>query len=457
MKKTKRLVAVGWALALAVVLAGCAPAVAPPAAAPAEAGAAAPAEEFEWVTPERVGDPNAPIVLRVALDVNYSHQSTTQRRVDYLTAKYEAWTRANPDVQLVFEPYTGDIPQDHARLLELASTGRAPDIAMLDGQLVRLFFQYVQPLDEFVSPEELADWFSWAREGGMIDPADGSLKALWFTTNTVGLWYRQDLMPEPPRSWDDYIAKGVELKGQGFEHGFTGNAQGEQIPYGMVLPFFFALGGELVDETGLPIFGEEPNRSAMIEALDFWRRAIEEGATDATMLDIGTTAQSMALIAADATAMLMGGSWLLPSLRETTDENLWNFTHLPQKDPNNPTQVVGGWTWGVFTDDPVKKAKAVDFVLTVYASPEGMAGWCEAGGYSPVRESVYADFPVFRDDRWHQAFSKAIGYGRTRPGVESYPIMSEAIRNAFQQVVVEVATPADAVDEAWSYVELETR
>ena len=124
MKKTKRLVAVGWALALAVVLAGCAPAVAPPAAAPAEAGAAAPAEEFEWVTPERVGDPNAPIVLRVALDVNYSHQSTTQRRVDYLTAKYEAWTRANPDVQLVFEPYTGDIPQDHARLLELASTGR---------------------------------------------------------------------------------------------------------------------------------------------------------------------------------------------------------------------------------------------------------------------------------------------------------------------------------------------
>lgn len=291
----------------------------------------------------------------------------------------------------------------------------------------------------------------------MIDPADGSLKALWFTTNTVGLWYRQDLIPEPPRSWDDYIAKALELKAQGFEYGFSGNAAGEQIPYGLVLPSFFSLGGELVDEAGMPIFGEEPNRSAMIETLDFWRRAIEEGATDATMLDISTTAQSMALIAADSTAMLVGGSWLLPSLLETTDGDLWNFTHLPQKDPDKPMQVVGGWTWGVFTDDPVKKAKAVDFVLNVYASPEGMAGWCEAGGYSPVRESVYTDFPVFSDDRWHQEFSKAIAFGRTRPGGETYPIISEAIRNAFQQVVVGAATPEAAVDEAWSYVELETK
>jgi ABC-type glycerol-3-phosphate transport system substrate-binding protein len=147
-----------WLLVMVLLLAACAPTAAPSAPtasdAPAQPGAAA---DFEWVTPDRVGDPNAPIVLTIALDATYSHQSTTQSRVDYLVPKYEAWTRANPDVQLVFQPYTGNIPQDAARLLELAASRRAPDLAMVDGQLAPIFFPFLQPLDEYVSDEDLAD------------------------------------------------------------------------------------------------------------------------------------------------------------------------------------------------------------------------------------------------------------------------------------------------------------
>lgn len=456
-----RVLTLHWVLVLALLLTACAPTVAPAAPAegqPAAEEAAAPAEDFEWVTPERVGDPNAPMTISIALDATYSHQTTIESRLAYLTEKYEAWTRANPDVQLTFQPYTGNIPQDHARLLELASSGRAPDIAMLDGQLAPNFHQFLQPLDQFVSEEELADWFSWAREGAMIDPTDGSLKTLWFTTNTVGLWYRQDLVPEPPLSWEDFLATAVALKEeQGFQYGFTTQAATEQIPYGLVLPFFFALGGELVDDAGTPIYGEEPNRTAMIGALDFWRQAIETGATDAKILDIASAADQHAEIAANSTAMVIGGSWLLPGIRDVADIETWSFNRLPQQDPENPTQVVGGWTWGVFTDDPEKQAKAVDFILTVYAGKEGMAGWCEAGGYSPVRESIYEEFEVFSQDRFHQKFNEAIGYGRTRPGVPAYAIISESIQNAFQEVILGVSTPEQAVDTAWSYVQLETQ
>jgi multiple sugar transport system substrate-binding protein len=159
------------------------------------------AEDFEWVTPERVGNPNAPTTISVALEFSYSHQYDVRTRQEYLYEQFEVWARQNPDVNLTFQIYPGDIPQAHARLLEQAAAGRAPDVAMIDGQLVPLFFRFLQPLDPYITDEELDDWFVWAREGGMIDPSDGSLKALWFTTNTVGLWYRQDLIPEPPRTW----------------------------------------------------------------------------------------------------------------------------------------------------------------------------------------------------------------------------------------------------------------
>jgi multiple sugar transport system substrate-binding protein len=452
-----------------LVLVGCAPQATQPAqpaqpaeqaqpATPAAAEAPAVAGDFEWVTPDRVGNPDAPMTISVALEFSYSHQYDVRSRQEYLYARLEEWARANPDVNLTFQIYPGDIPQAHARLLEQASAGRAPDVAMIDGQLVPLFFRFLQPLDQYISEEELDDWFGWAREGAMVDPADGSLKALWFTTNTVGLWYRQDLIPEPPATWDEFIETALAMKEEhGFEHGFLGMGVGEQIPYGLVLPFFFAQGGELVDDEGNPIFGEGANRDAMIAALDFWRRAIDEGATDRKIIDISSTGDLLAEAGADSTAMIMGGSWMLSGMRDVTDLDNWDFAPLPQEDAGNRVQVVGGWNWGVFTDDPEKQARAIDMVLAVYAGQEGMAGWAEAGGYSPVRESIYEEYEFFSEDRWHQRFSEAIAYGRTRPGVEVYPTLSEAIRNAFQEVVLGVNTPEQAVDSAWGYVELETR
>lgn len=459
LRKVQPVRALYWVLALALVLVACAPAAQPVATPEAPAvDAPVPGEAFEWVTPDRVGDPNAPMTINVALEFSYSHQYDVRARQEYLYAAYEEWARANPDVQLTFQIYPGDIPQAHARLLEQAAAGRAPDVAMIDGQLVPLFFPFLQPLDEFITAEELDDWFTWAREGGMVDPADGALKALWFTTNTVGLWYRQDLIPDPPLSWDEFIETAVAMREEhGFEHGFLVQGTSEQIPYGHVLPYFFALGGELVDEEGTPIFGEEPHRTALVETLEFWQRAVGAGATDRKIVDISSTGDLLAEVGADSTAMILGGSWMLPGMRDVTDLDNWNFSRLPQQDPENPAQVVGGWTWGIFTADPEKQARAIDFVLTVYAGQEGMAGWAEAGGYSPVRESIYEEFEVFSEDRWHQEFNEAIAFGRTRPGVEAYPIISEAIQNAFQEVVLGVHTPEQAVSTAWTYVELETR
>ena len=51
--------------------------------------------------------------------------------------------------------------------------------------------------------------------------------------------------------------------------------------------------------------------------------------------------------------------------------------HLyPQKDADGPRgQVVGGWSWAFFNDDPGKLALGVSLVNKLYTSTEGIAGW----------------------------------------------------------------------------------
>ena len=53
----------------------------------------------------------------------------------------------------------------------------------------------------------------------MIDPVDGKLKMLWFSGVTQGLWYRKDLIPNPPRLWDEAPEIGKQMQARGSSMG----------------------------------------------------------------------------------------------------------------------------------------------------------------------------------------------------------------------------------------------
>jgi multiple sugar transport system substrate-binding protein len=286
----------------------------------------------------------------------------------------------------------------------------------------------------------------------MVDPKDGKLKSLWFTTNAVGLWYRKDVLPNPPKTWDEWIAAGKKVHEMGYKDGLIlRGALDEQIDYGAVLPLFFGLGGKLVDDTGKPIFGVGKDRDDMIQVMSFWKRAVDEGLLPQRVIDINADGTS----AADASkpnqvAMILAGSWFYSALKNVIkdDINKWDFTFTPQKTAGTHGQVAGGWNWAFFVKDPKKLKAAVDFVQTVYTSKEGMAGWCYVAGYTPTRTSVL-DSPQFAKDPWQLAFARVVEVARTRPGVKAYNILTVNLQNAWQSVILGKQTPEQAVDDAY--------
>ncbi len=402
------------------------------------------------VTPERIGRPNAPVTITWEAIPAYSLQSPFAARKDYLTRAAQAWVQTHPDVQIIPAVSSGNIFEAMTKLLEGAAVHRAPDVAQIDGFFLPRFFPLLQPLDAYLTRADLDDFFPFAR--AEMTARDGTIRALRFTTDVRVLYYRKDLVPTPPETWDDLIATGSRVAKEKGIAGFLYSAgRDEGAVFDTLLPLLCAQGGKLVDATGRPVFNEGKNREAMLSILRFERRAVESGATPARVVTIGQSSDINKDAAAGQVAMFIGGNWQVTQLRDLLPPPQfaqWDATFVPQMVKGQRGTAAGGWAWGVFTRDPAKQRLAVEFVKALYVGTDGMAQWTKVGGYLPVRVSAYKH-PVFAGDAWMPKFRQMLTSACTRPGYAIYTSISSELQVAIGDVVAGRATPEAALEAAW--------
>ena len=404
------------------------------------------------VTPVRVGNPDAPLTLEVWAQQDYSHLASRPAIANVFTDIFDDWARATPGAQLRVSVMPA-LEQHKAKLLLAASAGRLPDVASIDSFWIPLFLENgaVQPLDAWWPAEDRRDFLPFTIST-LSDPA-GRVYGLWHETDCRVLYYRKDLVPQAPRSWDELIATAARIAQERRIAGYLYNAGRWEATVFDHLAMFWAQGGELVDAGGRPIFGEGPHRERMINLLAFLRRTIDTGASPRSVLASMDYQQLTSAAAAGDVAMFLGGNWQLADLKAnlTAEEFAkWDVAPIPQKDPSTFSTGTGGWIWVVFAKDPERQKAAIEFIRRVEA-PANAARISEATGHLPVRRSVYEQFPVFREG-WYARFGEIVANGRARPAVAMYPAISTELQLAIGYAVSGERTPEQAVDAAYRSV-----
>jgi multiple sugar transport system substrate-binding protein len=137
----------------------------------------------ELVTTDRVGAADAPNVLTMRANPNQSPNSPSDEQRAAFKEVWQAFAESHPDWQIQFEFFTTDIGGEHARLLEQARAGRAPDCVTVDSFQLALFIEnkVLQPVTKYFSQEEIDDLFPFIREG--ITGPDGEIYAWWWGTD----------------------------------------------------------------------------------------------------------------------------------------------------------------------------------------------------------------------------------------------------------------------------------
>lgn len=434
--------ALGTALALAPRAAAGGPPCAP--GEPCDAG---------LVTPVRIGRPEAPLRLTLWAQQEYSHLAARPDVAAIFRDIFEQWARAHPDVQIEVSVMPA-LELHKAKLLLSAAANRLPDIASVDSFWMPLFLEggHVQPLDPFWPAAERADFLPFTID--TLSDAQGRVYGLWHGTDCRVLYYRTDLVPEPPETWDELLAVASRVARERGIAGYLYNAGRWEATVFDHLPMFWAQGGELVDAAGEPVFGLPPHRERLIRLLRFLRATIETGASPRSVLANTDYQQMSSAAAAGDVAMFLGGSWQLRELERAlppAELARWAIADIPQAEAGLRATGTGGWVWVTFARDPVKQRLAAEFMRFV-ESPAHVARISIPTRQLPVRRSVYRDVAVFREHRWYAQFGRMLAHARARPAVPLYPAISEQLQLAIGDVVAGTKTPEAAVEAAWQAV-----
>ncbi len=231
----------------------------------------------ELVTVDRIGSADAPKTMTFRINADQSNGSSTPGQAQGFTKLYQKFAEKHPEWQINIEHYTPDIGSEHAKMLEQARAGRAPDCAAVNSFQLALFIKHgvLAPIDEYFSKEEIDDLFPFIKEG--ITGPDGKIYAWWWNTDLRVLYRNKDLVPNAPQTWDELKTAALEAVKKGAPEGLLFNGgrwEGTTFDW---LAHFWSQGGKLVDDSGKPIFGEGENREKMLKALNFFKDLVDSG------------------------------------------------------------------------------------------------------------------------------------------------------------------------------------
>ena len=401
----------------------------------------------DLVAPNRIGRIDAPMSFSFRVVTAHSNNNAQPKFAAGMTALYEKYARNHPDWRVNIQLMSLQIPQEHARLLEQARNGTAPDCSAVDSFEVPLFIHegVLKPIEQYFTKEETDDLFPFIRP--IVSDAEGHFYAWWWTTDLRVLYRNTALVPDPPETWTQTKEAALAAKqsaGPGSE-GILFNGGRNETTMIDFLPQFWAQGGNLVDEKGTPVFGREPNRSYLLKAIAYYRDLIELGAAPARVASISNYDDLTAAAIAGATAMMVNGDWAVGQMQAAMKPEAfarWAVSMLPGPTADQRSTASGGWTFASFSKDPAKVKACMDLVREVYMGPA-----VEVLQRLPTRQSQFDSVPMFRSD-FYLRIKRYLKYAQARPGFAIYPEISNRLQIAIGEVLSGIRTPEAAVDEA---------
>ncbi|MEZ5179763.1 MAG: ABC transporter substrate-binding protein [Acidimicrobiales bacterium] len=253
-------------------------------------------------------------------------------------------------------------------------------------------------------------WTAEFAEAGWIDPfpddvaatvTDGRLApavrsatyrdrlyAAPFNSNAQMLWYRDDVTPDPPTTWDQVLDRAAQLRAAGEPDQILGQGQRYE---GLVVWFTSLLesaGGHVLSDDGTKVSLEEgPTRKALEIMRDVSR-------SPSTPANFATAREDDGRLAWEQgrAAFMTNYSFVWPSANANAPDIAahMRWARFPGVDADTPSRVaIGGFNLGVgaYSDHPDLAFEAVSCLV----GDDNQITNAGKGGLLPVTEALYDD------------------------------------------------------------------
>ncbi|MDP8969633.1 MAG: ABC transporter substrate-binding protein [Actinomycetota bacterium] len=353
----------------------------------------------------------------------------------------DLWNREHPDgPRLRLETLPDEADQQRQQMaLELGAQSPNFDILGLDVIWTGEFSTngWLEPLEDvrgqvqdvvLPGPFESATW-------------EGRLWAVPYNTNAGFLYYRKDLVPEAPKTWDEAVQKGMQAArqagiapyvGQGFQY------EGMVVNY---LEYFWGAGGDIFNEDQSQVLYGEGD--AAMRALQFMRDSQRNGFYAPGFNTMKEAEAQNEFARGNAVFMRNWPSFytLLVDPDESQVHDKVAIAPLPTFTGEGTVSSTGGFNLAVSAFSDSKEA-AKDFVVWASTNPEAQRTLAE-GNLPPVMASVYEEL---QDDPVMALLSEVLPDARPRPPAPEWNEISETMQREIHPAYNGQKDPQAAVD-----------
>ena len=266
---------------------------------------------------------------------------------------------------------------------------------------------------------------------------DGKLYGVPFGSNDLVLFYNEDMLAaagcKVPTTWDELLETAKACSNEkvsGFAHSALQNEEGT---------FNFLT---WVWSTGATAY--EMNSEGGIKALTQVKKMVDEGAMTQEAIN-WTQGDTMNQFISGNLAMMINGTWQIPTMRSEVPDLKWNVAPIPHDKVQ--ASGLGGENYAVIAGG--NEEAAIEFLK--YATSKDVCLYMmNAMGYissdSTIAEGQFEGDPVY------QVFVDEMKYANARGPLPTWPQISDAISLAFNEVMTG-GDPAASAEKAQATID----
>jgi multiple sugar transport system substrate-binding protein len=282
---------------------------------------------------------------------------------------------------------------------------------------------------EFAEAGWIVPWtgtYKTQAETGTLKPAlqtatwKGQLVAVPDNTNTQLLWYRSDLVPNPPSTWAEMISDAEQLAKEGKPHYIE--IQGAQYEGGTVWfnTMVSSAGGSILNASAsAPSLG-----APAVKALSIMKQLADSPAADPS-LSVQMENQNRLAMEAGTAAFELNYPFVYPGMKADNPKLFKDFKWAPYPSvtAGQPAKVtIGGIDLAVSAYSQHKDL-AFQAALCLRDAQNQLIG-ATVGGVPPTIASLYDNPKLFPDYPFHADILSALENASVRPQTPVYQVVS---------------------------------
>ena len=300
---------------------------------------------------------------------------------------------------------------------------------------------WLQPLDPWFDDADVDALVAGARLGNSVN---GDLYRWPFGADVGLLYWRRDLMPEPPRTASDVIEIASRLKADAkVKEGFVWQGRQYEGLSCNFVEFLSAFGGTWLD----PVTGQPKLDSKAARATVHWmQQLISEGTSPLAVSNYAEPETLQAFKAGDA-ALMRNWPYAWAELQSDSSavKGRVGVTTMVAEPGASPAATLGSWGFSLLRGSQHQQATAE--AIRALTSSQAQRDRFLQQGYTPTEASLFEDPELLKASPVLPQLKEALAIAVPRPITPLYAQMSDLLQRQLSGVLTEKRDPDQAMKQ----------